>query len=135
MFPNFKFPSINYLLTHSMELISHTINNKTIIEIVSDSFVISELDDALDVLGNAYYLGATGMIIHENNLSPDFFDLSTKIAGEILQKFSTYQMHLAIVGDFNKFKSKSLHDFIYESNKTGKILFVSTLEEAKERIK
>ena len=39
------------------------------------------------------------------------------MAGEILQKFSNYRVRLAIVGDFTPYSSKSIKDFIYESNK------------------
>ena len=39
-------------------------------------------------------------------------------------------MRLAIVGDFSGFKSKSLRDFIRESNSTGTINFVGTIDEA-----
>jgi len=60
--------------------------------------------------------------------------LKTGVAGEILQKFSTYNMQLAIVGDFSVFSSKSLKDFIYESNRTGKIVFVATTDEAIEKL-
>jgi hypothetical protein len=47
-----------------------------------------------------------------------------------LQKFSTYGSRLAIIGDFSKYDSKSLRDFIYESNKTGRICFVGSQDEA-----
>jgi hypothetical protein len=52
------------------------------------------------------------------------------MAGEILQKFSNYRVKLAIVGDFSKYSSKSLADFIYESNKGKHINFVATKTEA-----
>jgi hypothetical protein len=39
-------------------------------------------------------------------------------------------MRLAIIGDFSAVKSKSLNDFIFESNKYGRISFVSSREEA-----
>ncbi len=38
------------------------------------------------------------------------------VEGEILQKFVTYKAKLAIAGDFSVYTSKSLKDFIYESN-------------------
>jgi len=60
--------------------------------------------------------------------------LKTGVPGEILQKFSTYNMQLAIVGDFSVFSSRSLKDFIYESNKTGRILFVATMGEALQKL-
>ncbi|WP_449401649.1 DUF4180 domain-containing protein [Chryseobacterium wanjuense] len=53
------------------------------------------------------------VIIHEKNITPEFFDLKTKIAGDILQKFSNYRVKLAIVGDFSKYESKSIKDFIF----------------------
>ena len=36
-------------------------------------------------------------------------------------------MPLIIVGDFSKYKSKSLNDFIFESNKGSQVNFVSDL--------
>jgi hypothetical protein len=60
--------------------------------------------------------------------------LKSGIAGEILQKFSTYNFRLAIVGTFSEVQSKSLRDFIYESNKYGRINFVGSHDEAFERL-
>jgi len=84
----------------------------------------------LDLLGNLYYQDFDKIIIHEKNITPDFFDLKNKLAGDILQKFSQYRMPLAIVGDFSKFESKSLNDFIYESNNGKQVNFVSSISEA-----
>ncbi|MGD2033842.1 MAG: DUF4180 domain-containing protein [Bacteroidales bacterium] len=103
-------------------------------EVISENIEICQVQDALDIIGNCDYRGARNIIIHQKNICPDFFDLSTGIAGEILQKFSTYRVKLAIVGDFSKFKSKSLKDFMYESNNLGRILFVGSVAEAKERL-
>lgn len=110
------------------------INGKGIAKIISDTIAISNIEDALDILGNCSYQGADNIILHEQNITPDFFDLKTKIAGEILQKFSTYNVRLAIVGDFTKYTSQSLKDFIYESNKGGRINFVNTVAEATEKL-
>lgn len=60
--------------------------------------------------------------------------LSTRIAGEILQKFINYQFKFAIVGDFSGYTSKPLKDFIYESNKGRDIFFVSSEEDAIEKL-
>lgn len=110
-----------------------TLGTFVVAELQSNS-IISSLDDALDLIGNAAYQGASHILIKEENLHPDFFDLKTKFAGEILQKFSTYGMDLSVIGDYSKFESKSLNDFIYESNKTGKINFVSSMQEAEAKI-
>jgi len=59
-------------------------------------------------------------------------------SGEVLihetQDALDLNFQLAIIGDFAKYKSKSLRDFIFESNKHGRINFVSSIEEAKERL-
>ncbi|WP_261512483.1 DUF4180 domain-containing protein [Chryseobacterium paludis] len=115
-----------------MEIKTHIINNTKIAEIVTDELIIQSAQDSLDLLGNIYYQGFDRLIIYEKNMTPDFFDLKTKIAGDILQKFSNYRMPLAIIGDFKKYESKSIKDFIFESNKTRHINFVAVLEEALE---
>lgn len=113
-----------------MKIKSHKIDNTEIAEIISDKVIIQNAEDALDLMGNVYYQGFDKMIIHQKNITPDFFDLKNKMAGEILQKFSNYRVSLAIIGDFSQFESKSLNDFIYESNKGKHVNFVASLDEA-----
>lgn len=117
-----------------MEIKITEIKGVSIAEIVSDKIIINETQDALDIMAESNYMGASKIIMHEKNIVAAFFDLKTGIAGEILQKFSTYNVRLAIVGDFTKCTSKSLKDFIYESNKYGRINFVNSIDEAKERL-
>jgi len=117
-----------------MQIEIHQINGTSIAEIISDEVIINETQDALDLMAESNYRDSWRIILHEKNLIPDFFDLKSGIAGEILQKFSTYNNQLAIVGDFSKFSSKSLKDFIYESNKNGRINFVNSVEEAIEKL-
>ncbi len=108
----------------------HNINNIDIAELIADELLIKEIQDGLDLLVNVYYSDVDRMILYEKNIIPEFFDLKTGIAGEVLQKFSNYKMQLAIVGDFSKYESKSLNDFIFESNKIGQVNFVFSMEEA-----
>jgi len=112
-----------------MEIKIHTINDRKIAEIISDDIVLQTVEDAVDLIGNMSYQGFDKLIIHEENIISDFFELKNKIAGNILQKFSQYSMPLAIIGDFEKYESKSLNDFIFESNKGNQINFVTTVED------
>ena len=112
-----------------MEIQIHTIDNRKIAEIISDDIVLQTVEDAVDLIGNMSYQGFDKLIIHEENMISDFFELKNKIAGNILQKFSQYSMPLAIIGDFEKYESKSLNDFIFESNKGKQINFVTTIED------
>lgn len=117
-----------------MEIKTHLINNKKIAEITSDEIIIQSIEDGTDLVGNLYYQDFGLIIIHEKNITPEFFNLKTGIAGEILQKFSNYRLRLAIVGDFSRFESKSIRDFIFESNKTKHINFAKDLAEALEKL-
>jgi len=113
-----------------MEIISHTINDRLIGEINSDQIIIRSAQDGLDLLGDLYYQGYEGIILHQDHLVPDFFTLQNGLAGEILQKFSNYRMKLCIIGNLNNVESKSLRDFIYECNKGRQVNFVDSLESA-----
>lgn len=117
-----------------MNIKTHTVNETKIAEVSSDNIIIKNLEDGLDFLGNLYYQGFDSIVIHEKNITEDFFELKNGIAGEILQKFSTYRVRLAIVGDFSKYKSKSLSEFIYESNKGRQINFVISTPEAIKKL-
>ena len=103
-------------------------------EILPGSVSIASPEEMLDIMADAGYHGSDAIIIHYESLHRDFFDLKTKLAGEILQKFSNYRMRLAIVGDFSGFKSKSLKDFIRESNRRGIICFVDSLQDAYSKL-
>ncbi|MBD1425295.1 DUF4180 domain-containing protein [Sphingobacterium arenae] len=117
-----------------MDIQPHKINNIEIAEIIADEIFIQNAEDALDLMGNVYYQGFDKMIIHQKNITSDFFDLKNKMAGEILQKFSNYRISLVIVGDFARFESKSLSDFIRESNKGKHVNFVASFEDAIEAL-
>jgi len=93
---------------------------------------ISGAQDALDIMAEISWGGCDKMIIKKELMPEGFFSLKTGLAGEILQKFTNYRMKLAIVGDFENIKSKSLSDFIYESNKGSQVFFKKTMDEALE---
>lgn len=109
-------------------------DQQVIAEINSQDGVIKDAQDALEILANAGYQGARSIILYESNLTPEFFDLRTGIAGDMLIKFSTYHMKLAIIGEFEKYQSKSLKAFINESNRGNQIFFVPDKESAIARI-
>lgn len=117
-----------------MKLETHIINNTRIAEIVTEEILINSIEDGAQLLVDIYYQDFDRIILYEKNITPLFFDLKNRIAGEILQKFSNFRVRLVIMGDFEKYESKSVKDFIFESNKNRQINFVSTLEEGLERL-
>ena len=94
----------------------------------ADGPLIAAESDILDPIGNAGYNGADTLVIPVSRLSPDFFKLSTGLAGAILQKCTNYQLKVAIVGDISQYTAKSgpLRDFVRESNTRGAVRFVAS---------
>jgi len=113
-----------------MKIQEHNIHNSKIAEVISEEIIIRNTEDALDLMGNIYYQGFDKIIIHQKDITADFFDLKNKMAGDILQKFANYRIQLAIVGDYSTFTSQSLKDFIYESNKGKHVNFVTSTGDA-----
>lgn len=111
-------------------------NNKFEIAVVnSHEVLITDVQSALDLMATiSYDTGCYRIIINKSAIIDEFFDLKTRLAGEILQKFVNYNVKVAIVGDFSVYSSKSLKDFIYESNKGKHIFFVSDEEQAVEKL-
>jgi hypothetical protein len=117
-----------------MEIFIHEKNGIKNVEITADEIIISKVQDALDLVVKPELSGARNIVLHQKNIDPIFFDLSSKLAGEILQKFVNYQIRLAIVGDFKNITSKSLHDFTVECNRGNDFFFVESLDEALEKL-
>lgn len=111
--------------------------NNVAIALVTDGedVVIRDVPSALDLLMAARYeADADRIAIAKDRVADDFFILSTGMAGEILQKFVNYHGKIAIYGDYSRYTSKPLHDFIYESNQGRDFFFVATQEEALEKL-
>ena len=117
-----------------MKAIIHDQGGEKVAEVASDSIIINNEQDALDLMVDPVLAGARKIIIYQKNVVPGFFDLSTRIAGEVLQKFVNYRVKLAIVGDFKNVESESLKAFIYESNKGNQIFFLDDVETAIMRL-
>jgi hypothetical protein len=91
----------------------------------SQEILITDVQSALDLMATINYeTGCYRIILNKSTIVEEFFDLKTRLAGEILQKFVNYNVKLAIVGDFSVYSIKSLKDFIYESNKGRHVFFV-----------
>ncbi len=87
--------------------------------------VIADAADFLDLTANC---SSRTVALEAEHLAEGFFDLTTRMAGEILQKVSNYRLRLIILGDFGRVESRALQDFIRESNRTGQVVFVADLE-------
>lgn len=116
--------------------IEHLNENGVDIAVVSgDETAIFDTQSALELAMTVKYeTGAERIALDKKILCSDFFVLSTGIAGEILQKFVNYHVKAAIYGDYSRYTSKPLKDFIYESNRGKDFFFVPTREEAVQKL-
>jgi hypothetical protein len=103
-------------------------NNGTIAEVVGDSILLASAADGRDLLFAGR--GADWLALHESRIAPEFFDLRTGIAGEVLQKFVNYRVKFAILGDISRYtdRSESLRALVRESNRGRDVAFVPSLE-------
>ncbi len=105
------------------------INNNCPVAVINKDQIINGVQDILDIIASAQYnYDCTGLVAHKESLGEEFFDLKTGYAGKILQKFSNYNMKIAIIGDFSEYRSNSLHEFIYECNNGIRVFFKDSIE-------
>ena len=100
-------------------------NGVAVAVINSDEPVIIDVQSALDLMATVgYNENCDRIVINKEAIAGDFFILSTGIAGKILQKFVNYLKKIVIVGDFSRYTSKPLRDFIYECNNGNAVFFM-----------
>ena len=97
---------------------------------------LGSVASCLEMIGAAHSQSAELVAIPVERLGEEFFQLRNGLAGEILQKFVTYRLRVAIVGDITSLSasSKALHDFVVECNRGSAVWFVRDLEELKRRL-
>ncbi|NLR98648.1 DUF4180 domain-containing protein [Rhizobium sp. P38BS-XIX] len=98
--------------------------------------VLASEKDVNDWLSAAWDAEATIVVVPISRLNEDFFQLSTRIAGGIIQKFVNYRSQLVIIGDISRWvaSSNALRDFVYESNKGREVWFLPDLDALEQRL-
>lgn len=119
---------------------STVIRGRRVLLCAEDGPLLASERDIGDFLGAAWAEAADLVVIPVARLSDDFFRLSTRLAGEVAQKFVNYRMQLAIIGDISRWsaESKALRDFVREANQGQALWFLddmNALEQAMLRAK
>jgi len=98
--------------------------------------VLRSEQDALDLIGEAIYRRVQWVAVPAERLHQDFWELSTRVAGEFVAKFANYRHGLAIVGDISVHvaASSSFRDWVREANRGRQIWFVADLAELERRL-
>jgi Domain of unknown function (DUF4180) len=107
-----------------------------VLQCATEGASIRTAGDATDLISKAWEERAKVLAIPVERLDKDFFQLSSGVAGEIVQKFATYKMRVAILGDISRYVdgSKSLRDFVRETNRGDQLWFVANHDEISEHL-
>ena len=93
--------------------------------------LVKEEGDALDLLAEAGQRGVRRILLHAENLSPDFFELTTGLAGAVFQKFSNYSIRAALLVDPRKIRSRRFRELLFTSRSratfTGSVRSMNTV--------
>jgi hypothetical protein len=102
----------------------------------SEGAILRTERDATDLIGDALGEGVSMVLIPVARLSDEFFQLSTRVAGVIVQKFMNYRLRLVFVGDISPHleASASFRDFVVETNRGEEVWFVASEAELDQRL-
>src|SRR2546429_7073205 len=103
----------------------------TVLTYPADGPRVASDRDAVDLTGQSFDQRPDLVVIPAERLDDGFFTLSTRIAGEIAQKFVNYGLRLAILGDISRHleASSALRDYVRETNRGRQVWFVADLDE------
>ncbi|MFD9501317.1 DUF4180 domain-containing protein [Streptomyces sp. NPDC060035] len=114
-----------------------TIHDVSVLMCAPEGEVIGGESDVLDLVGNAAYQGAQWVVVPVARFDDAFFQLRTRVAGEIVQKFVNYRVGLVVLGNISRHTaaSSALQDFVRECNRGRQTWFLADAEELRERLK
>ncbi len=81
------------------------------------SMLISSEDDALELVGFCGESGTQRLLVHDYNLPAEFFDLHTRLAGNVLLKMSNYRIILAAVISSERVGDGRFSEMVLETNR------------------
>lgn len=109
-------------------------NSKKYIECISMEIPLSAERDALDLISLCIENNTGSLIIHEEALSEDFFNLRTGLAGAILQKFMNYHIKAAVIIVSEEKISGRFREMVIETNKGNDFRVYKNFDEAEKWI-
>jgi len=97
--------------------------------LASDSGIsIRSFGDISDAIAACF--GTDGLILTEDDLAQEFFDLRSGLAGELFQKFTNYKLRVAIVLPDPDAYGERISELAYEHKAHNMIRFVRSIDEA-----
>jgi hypothetical protein len=117
-----------------MNIFVHNINGIQVAEMQSEGIVIRSARDAADITGELLISGIAKLILHERNMCPEFWQLSSGLAEVVLQEFASKAIVVAFVGRLSQIKGESFTALIQESGLGNQAFLLGTVELAKAQL-
>jgi hypothetical protein len=101
-----------------------------------DGPLVASGQDAMDLIAEAIGHEADLVELPAARVAPEFFTLSSGLAGEVAQKFVNYRLRLAIVGDISGqlAASSALRAFVAETNRGRQLWLLGSSAEVDQRL-
>ncbi|GGW14409.1 hypothetical protein GCM10018980_12080 [Streptomyces capoamus] len=114
-----------------------TLHDTRVLRCAPDGPALDGESAALDLIGDALGQDAQVVVVPVQRLADEFFRLRSGVAGAVAQKFVTYRLRLAVLGDMadHVAASDALRDFVYESNRGNQLWFLADEEELDGRLR
>lgn len=90
---------------------------------------IRSLENINDLIGQSF--GSSGVLLREQDVAPEFFDLHSGWAGELFQKCTNYGLRLALVLPHPERYGERVSELAYEHRRHKLIRFFDTQEDAR----
>jgi len=100
------------------------------VECLPGSQPLASPQDALELVAACGEHQTQRLLLHAECLSKDFFDLSTRLAGEILLKFTNYYLKVAAIIPTEQIGRGKFYEFALETNRGRDFRIFSDLQKA-----
>ncbi|MFF1401828.1 DUF4180 domain-containing protein [Streptomyces sp. NPDC058294] len=114
-----------------------TLHGVRVLRCAPDGPLLDGESAALDLIGDAYGHDVQLVALPVERIADDFFRLRSGVAGAVVQKFVSYRLRLAVLGDISGHvaNSTALRDFVYECNQGRQLWFLADAAELDTRLR
>ncbi len=103
---------------------------KSYLECLPDEWRLSSEQDALDLVAACGEYGTQNLMLHAESLPEAFYNLKTRLAGEVMLKFSNYRLVVAAVIPAELSGRGRFGEMALETNRGSQFRVFATREEA-----
>ena len=106
-------------------------NTKKYIELISTANPLSTENDALDLVALCGEIDSNLLMLHYTASSEDFFKLKTRVAGDIIQKLTNYNIKAVAVIPKEIIQKGRFREMAIETNKGNHFRFMKVKKKLK----